>query len=272
MGKHLPPKLLHPLAILLHGPFVRTTIQDAFPRCFGQGSSPHLVPLSEYGSGMSVAQMSAATVFEPQGCAIQVLFDRSPNANRDSAETAAIHATIITLFNCDRKLGEGLGTAVAVLPSDLDEKTIPPSVQDYLGQLTTSANAAAVSLSCGSILAGHASEADDFGDIAFWLGEGNYGPGHELDVLTRLNLERLNAQDNQLQEVKLSTATGLPTTVNGPSTPNDDLSRLRQLLDRLSACRVFCLRGDLSIYILIGHYESEGHSGWAGLLGLGVES
>lgn len=131
-----------------------------------------------------------------QGRSIQVLFDRSPSANRDSAERTAIRATIITLFDSDgdQTLEADVGTPFAVLPSDLDGNCVPQSVQDYLKELTISANASAASLACGSILAGHASEADEFGDIALWLGNGEYSQGHERDVLTRLDTGHLLQQ------------------------------------------------------------------------------
>ncbi|KAL7281187.1 hypothetical protein ACG7TL_004495 [Trametes sanguinea] len=211
---------------------------------------------------------------KPHNSSIQVLFDRSPSANRDSAERTAIRATIITLFNSDHAHGleAELGTPFAVLPSDFDERSVPQPIRDYLKELTKSVNAAAASLACGSILAGHSSEADEFGDIAFWLGPGEYSQGHERDVLTRLDLGHLIQQGAEPQKVEISQRTGLPTTVHGPPTPSSDVSRLRELLQRLSGCRIFCVHGDLSVYVLLGRYESEGQSSWAGLLGLGVES
>ncbi|KAI9066624.1 hypothetical protein FKP32DRAFT_363647 [Trametes sanguinea] len=240
--------------------------------------------------------MSATTMVKPQNRSVQVFFDRSPSANRDSAERTAIRATIITLFDPDsndQALEAEFGTPFAVLPSDFDQNSVPQSIQDYLKELTVTANAAAASLACGSILAGHASEADEFGDIAFWLGDGDYTQGHERDVLIHMDLGHLMQQDvkpqvsqtqsmcwekrlsltvGQYQTVEISQRTGLPTTVHVPASPSSNVSRFRELLGKLSACRVFCVHGGLSVYILLGRYEAERHSGWAGLLGLGVES
>lgn len=68
------------------------------------------------------------------------------------------------------------------------KETDPVTV--YLRDLTISANKAAESLACGSILAGQSSEADEFGDIAIWLGAGKYGEGNEVEVLEALDLGR----------------------------------------------------------------------------------
>ncbi|KAJ7072501.1 hypothetical protein C8F01DRAFT_1243551 [Mycena amicta] len=63
----------------------------------------------------------------------------------------------------------------------------PPST--YLDALATAAHRAADSLLCSSILAGHASESDDFADMAVWLGnDRSYGKGNEQSVLAALQL------------------------------------------------------------------------------------
>ncbi|KAG6829555.1 hypothetical protein H0H92_004224 [Tricholoma furcatifolium] len=53
---------------------------------------------------------------------------------------------------------------------------LPPidSVKQYLRRLVLAAQADAVDLSCSSILAGQGSESDDTGDIAVWLGPGDF--------------------------------------------------------------------------------------------------
>lgn len=66
---------------------------------------------------------------------------------------------------------------------------VPPVfIQNYLYDLVIAGEAAAVSVSCSSILAGQGSESDDTGDIAVWLGKGQFGPGHAANVLERLGL------------------------------------------------------------------------------------
>ena len=57
--------------------------------------------------------------------------------------------------------------------------------------LMTPANAAAASVLCGSILAGHTSDADDFGDVAVYLGPGNFGPRHEREALWSLSVRNV---------------------------------------------------------------------------------
>ncbi|KAI8969579.1 hypothetical protein BD414DRAFT_541044 [Trametes punicea] len=219
--------------------------------------------------------MSSTVAVQLRSRAVKLLFDRSPSAESgDRAETVRSTIAALGLFDPDgtSQAEDGLRYPFAILPTDHDEHTIPLSIREYLKQLTQSANATATSLACGSILAGHASEADEFGDVAFWLGHGDYGSGHELDLLKSLNLESAVPADCRIQELDVSPMTGLPATVNVSSSTDADLLQLRELLHRLSTVRVFCLHGEYSLYILLGHYDAEGHSGWAGLLGLGVQS
>ena len=71
--------------------------------------------------------------------------------------------------------------------------------RELLVNLTQRAASAASSLACGSILAGTTSETDEYGDIAFWLGEGNFGPGHEHKIL-----DALGAKPRMTPESKVS--------------------------------------------------------------------
>lgn len=68
---------------------------------------------------------------------------------------------------------------------------LPNEVQEYMYELVQHAHKAASALSCSSILAGHTSEGDDFSDVGIWLGEGDFGKGHELDILERIGLHSL---------------------------------------------------------------------------------
>jgi hypothetical protein len=64
----------------------------------------------------------------------------------------------------------------------------PPEVRVYLRDLASAANSTANENSCGSVLAGQTSDADEFGDICVWLGTGPYSEGCELNILRALNL------------------------------------------------------------------------------------
>ena len=81
-------------------------------------------------------------------------------------------------------------------PARLDLSRIDAATEDYLGKLVSLANAAAESLLCGSVLAGHASEADEYGDVAIALGEGAFGRGHERNVIDALGLTGLTSDGN----------------------------------------------------------------------------
>ncbi|KAJ8497157.1 hypothetical protein ONZ51_g694 [Trametes cubensis] len=127
-------------------------------------------------------------VARPQGGSVQVLID-SPSPAEDArtitdTAVAAILETIFTIFDTGKTVNPCLGRPFA-------SKTTS-------GNLLC-ANAAAASLACGSILAGHASEADEYGDIAFWLGEGEYDKGHELEILQSLALQDMIPENARLK-------------------------------------------------------------------------
>lgn len=46
-----------------------------------------------------------------------------------------------------------------------------PETETYLASLVRAAHRAGASLLCSSVLAGRGSESDEFGDVAFWVGE-----------------------------------------------------------------------------------------------------
>ena len=113
-----------------------------------------------------------------------------------SAETInAVKATLKALYDPHDRPSTGL-CGPSILPDqwlllpEHDKASQQPSLVDRsTPPLTLLANVAAGSLACGSILAGQGSEADEFGDVGFWLGPGSYGTGHELAVLHALGLE-----------------------------------------------------------------------------------
>ncbi|KAI0674832.1 hypothetical protein C8Q78DRAFT_1009138 [Trametes maxima] len=210
----------------------------------------------------------------PQG--VQIFVDGRPSLTENQSVdfSAAICTTIATLFGTAREDSAPAGKPFAAVPPGLDANDLAQSVQHYLRQLSVGANAAAASLFCGSILAGHTSEADEFGDIAFWLGDGDYGAGHEAAILDLLGLNNVISEGGEIQDVKLSPDTGLPSTVSLSSGENAEVQRLQELLSCLKEIRVFCAQGagDVEVYVLIGHYEDAERSGWAGLLGVSIET
>ncbi len=127
---------------------------------------------------------------------VQVLCDDvSTPAHAESKSvdsTAAIRKTALTLCG-DRATSHAAALPFALAPPNVD---VPAEAKAYLKQLTRTANAAAASVLCGSILAGHTSDADDFGDVAIYLGPGNFGPGHEQGVLQLLGLENVMSSDD----------------------------------------------------------------------------
>ncbi len=103
-----------------------------------------------------------------------------------STSISSIYATRSALYHEIRTSHTAIPPDLIVLPPSLSPP--PKDAADFLMELTACANAAATSAACGSIIAGHNSETDEFGDIAFWLGPGSYEQGNELAVFRALNL------------------------------------------------------------------------------------
>ncbi|KAJ7350252.1 hypothetical protein DFH08DRAFT_860840 [Mycena albidolilacea] len=148
-------------------------------------------------------------------------------------------------------VGQGVAAPTDQLAADLES-------------LAATAQSAATSVLCSSILAGHTSESDDFGDAAIWLGQGAFGKGHEQAVLSSLGI-----QGGRISPVELSPKTYIPKTVNASSiTP--ELAALSAKLAELQDLHCFSLQTSSSdvIYSLVG----KNSNGWAGLVGIGTWS
>lgn len=109
-----------------------------------------------------------------------------------SISSTAVAATVCHLQRLSNKRCQFAALRLLFLPP-LDQNVSLPSkpLQDYFYELAYSAEAAAVTLACSSILAGQGSESDDFGDVSVWFGEGDFGKGREELILSKLGMETL---------------------------------------------------------------------------------
>ncbi|KAI0743446.1 hypothetical protein C8Q80DRAFT_1181188 [Daedaleopsis nitida] len=201
---------------------------------------------------------------------IQVLYDNTlQSAKAQHATTKALLA--LSTFKLQSSLEPG---SFALVSPVVGTSGVSSETKDYIRRLVECANMAAAALLCGSILAGHTSEADEYGDVAIVLGQGPFGPGHELDVLDALGLRTLTQDGRSPEAVELiSPALSIPSTVDINASSSDDrpeLHDLGELLKRLREMYVFCVERDhLAIYFLLGRY---GDLGWLGLTGVGVHT
>ncbi|KAJ7251766.1 hypothetical protein B0H12DRAFT_985891, partial [Mycena haematopus] len=131
--------------------------------------------------------------------------------------------------------------------------------------LASAAHAAAASVLCSSILAGHTSESDDFGDVAICLGPGAFGKGNERAVLASLGLG-----SGQISSIELSPKTHIPSTVNVSDT-TPELNALSAKLAQLQDLNCFSLQSPGSsdvIFSLVGKKADN----WMGLVSVGTWS
>lgn len=116
------------------------------------------------------------------------LVTRNLSAAGGEAAMTAMRATLMAIYGSNKTLKPPSFSDehLALVAADVSPSTA--SLQ-ATGDLGRTAAEAAFATSCGSLLAGQSSESDEFGDVAILLGEGEYGPGHEAEVLEALGLK-----------------------------------------------------------------------------------
>ncbi|KAI0717223.1 hypothetical protein C8T65DRAFT_641761 [Cerioporus squamosus] len=212
---------------------------------------------------------SSTLITSDHGTTVQVLYDKAPPS---ASADPAITNTLAVLVGPEAKSGLDAGSApFALAPA---HSNVDQSTTSYLKELTRSANAAAASVYCGSVLAGHTSEADEYGDIAIFLGPAeeagaDFVAGHESDVLNALGLGHLLQDGRSPERLSLSPTTSLPPTVNVPSEPGAQIRQLVDGLKKLESTHAFYIPGRLTVYLLVGRSDAVG---WVGLAGVGVET
>ncbi|KAI0780170.1 hypothetical protein C8Q74DRAFT_747269 [Fomes fomentarius] len=198
-----------------------------------------------------------SSIVTPRAVAAHIL-----NGQTSDAQQATVK-TLLALAGSNLE-SDADSEPFVLTPSTVGPREIPASTEAYLERLSRNANAAAASLFCGSILAGHTSEADEYGDVAIALGDGTFGPGHELDVVNALGLGNL-AQRDQGPE-----STSIPSTVNVPAESGAEVQELSLQLQELHERHAFYFEKDhLGVYFLVGRHDEFG---WVGLAGVGVQT
>ncbi|KAI9449403.1 hypothetical protein BJY52DRAFT_251273 [Lactarius psammicola] len=146
----------------------------------------------------------------------------------------------------------------------------PPEVRVYLRDLASTTNSTANENSCGSVLAGQGSDTDEFGDICFWLGNGPYGQGQEVNVLRALNLYD---STRRITSGQLQPSTSLPPTFK--LLHLNEFTKLSVLLGKLRDKFYFCVNSGprangTTVHFLVGRLAEGNLSGWVGLVGIGM--
>lgn len=201
---------------------------------------------------------------------VRVVLSQLPSATGN-----AVNATLSTLYGPSAGQSHQSGATPATILAQSAARP-PTGVQEYLVELTAKANAAANALFCGSILAGRSSESDEFGDVAFWLGEGQYEQEHERAALRALGLETHLGPNTKIAPIEISTEARLPSSTAGLVPGCAEAAELVGLLSRLTKMYAFTVESragaaGTTAYFLLGYHEAAA-AGWVGLLGLGVQT
>lgn len=102
--------------------------------------------------------------------------------------SAAVSATLSAVYGSE---------PASILSSEAGAPVLYPTgrpgrkdAEAFLQSLTLKANAAANAMGCGSALLGQTSETDEFGDLAFYLGDGDYGKSrNSAEVIKALQMQ-----------------------------------------------------------------------------------
>lgn len=194
-----------------------------------------------------------------------------PSANAVACTILQLHSASDTLTPLRLFIPHRL-LLIAPPPRTVASSSLPDeTVQNNLYSLARLAEAAAVSQSCSSILAGLGSESDDFGDVAVWLGEGQFGRGHEVDALKRLGFEKW-ATHGQISVLPPS------SLLASFKQPTPELARLAEHVAWLTGAHFFRVQvpgmsGGVVVFFYLGQLALHGKpSGWGGLVGMGTWS
>ncbi|KZS93059.1 hypothetical protein SISNIDRAFT_98743 [Sistotremastrum niveocremeum HHB9708] len=136
----------------------------------------------------------------------------------------------------------------------------PPSeVREYLINLVRCAHTVANAHSCSSVLAGAGSESDEYGDVAFWLGDIDVNGGE--DAVGRLGLSHWISDPS-----KMTVNDSLPMLFNTPT-----LAQLGRSLDRIERVTIHNDQHGAILHVILGRLTSGSHD-WVGIMGLGTTS
>jgi len=178
----------------------------------------------------------------------------------DNASIQAIGSTISFL----RGSGSNAATSsTSFIPSHI--LLTPPSspgpsqkVQNTIRSIVIAANQTALANACSSVLAGATSESDDYGDVGFWLGAGEFGKGNEKGVIEKLGFGELLARGgggSKIHQESTLPALCSKSPLAGQLSSMSDMHMFRIAVEHSGV--VFFLVGKLS--------EKE----WVGLVGAG---
>ncbi|KAH8120575.1 hypothetical protein DFH11DRAFT_75205 [Phellopilus nigrolimitatus] len=166
--------------------------------------------------------------------------------------------------------------------------TDSPASLELVADLVASARTTANAHFCASVLAGHATESDEYGDVGIWIidagnidtviGASNSLANNARMVLKRLGLDTLlSTEDAEATPLVLASDTSLPAAFKGSSQETDvaHLSGLLAQLENRFAFSVNTGRGGIILHFLLGQPrgradDSNNANVWAGLLGVGV--
>ncbi|EJD04296.1 uncharacterized protein FOMMEDRAFT_155423 [Fomitiporia mediterranea MF3/22] len=205
-------------------------------------------------------------------------FTRSASANVSSNDAKYASSTVLAVrdaCNPESQKHIKLDISSFVLICGSDGVNEDGGVQ-FVRELVEAARVAAPGQACSSVLAGHASESDEYADIGLVFSSGTLNidpPSEDLEKDARAVLSSLGLDASvsaQITPLSLLDKTKLPIAFN-VSAQTPDVQRIALLLSRLSHRFAFSVSLNETVFhFLLGQLPDS--DSWLGLLGLGTTS
>ncbi|KAL5534557.1 hypothetical protein ACEPAG_1020 [Sanghuangporus baumii] len=207
-------------------------------------------------------------------------FDSTASANTSFDDIDAVAKTInavriLCSSQAQKQLKLDVSSFIIILDSDSKRTIDEGSSLGLVREIAESARAAAPAHACSSVLAGHASESDEYADVGLLLSAGSaeINPEDRVEkkaraVLSSLGLDSLHS--TKIIPLPLSSETRAPVAFKA-SAQDADVQHLSSLLAKLSRSFAFSVSAeDVVLHFLLGQLPESG--AWAGLLGVGIWS
>ncbi|KAF8314927.1 hypothetical protein DL93DRAFT_943581 [Clavulina sp. PMI_390] len=192
------------------------------------------------------------------------------NYSRDEAAALCTTLTVLRKNSIPPPMRFSVRTLTLLPPSMSDGVTPTEKCLEFLSQLSISSRDAASGLITSSLVAGRRSEAEDHGDVAFWVG--NIDETRLPDsILERLNVicpGEMYLLQNEGGQMLTSLNMINPIELNASSNLHAAVGLLAKMEKVVEFRTVISEEDSLVLYICAGTFEGA----WCGLMGLSVES
>jgi len=228
---------------------------------------------------MSAKSLELSTLNQSESFASTVAIE----GKTSQQDTQAVCATLqVFLGCCLLQYPSFLPSSLILVPPESKSKSESeskpsPETETYLASLVRAAHRTGASLLCSSVLAGRGSESDEFGDVAFWVGEvgdAQADGAQADDILRALGLMGMVERGKIVPLSSDNSPSPLPASFSLVSeselSSNDDVTEFKSLLAQLSDKHEFRVELPGSEGTVVHFLVGKRDDGYCGLAGVAV--